>query len=131
MRVRLLNHRDDEAFASTLRTEMARRDFDVAPPPEPADVALVLATAAALREGLGRTVREALEAGLVVLTVLVGDDAVPMRFPVHRKHTPLANDVPGVMKHLVEHRKHLGAHQIDGKQAVFGYGLLLALLHRG
>lgn len=130
MRVHLVHHADDRDFAATLGREMARRDFDVVPPEQAADVALVLASAAALRSGLGRAPRQALEAGLDVLTVLLGDDALPLRFPVARKHAPLANDVPAVMKHLAEYRRQLGAKQIDGKRELFGYGVLLALLHR-
>lgn len=130
MRVHLVHHADDRDFAATLAQEMARRDFDVVPPAEAADVVLLLVSAQALKGGLGRAPRQALEAGLDVLTVLVGDDTLPLRFPVARKHAPLAHDVPTVMKHLAEYRRQLGAKQIDGKRELFGYGVLLALLHR-
>ena len=131
MNVLLVHHASDRDFAATLTKEMMRRDFERVETAQGADLALVLVGAAALKDGLGRAPREALETGIPVLTVLSGDEAVPMRFPIHRKHAPLANDVPAVMKHLVEHRKQLGAKQISSKQELFGYGVLLALLHRG
>ena len=130
MNVFLVHHASDRDFAATLTKEMERRDFARAETAQGADLALLLVGAAALKDGLGRAPREALETGIPVLTVLSGDEAMPVRFPIHRKHAPLANDVPAVMKHLVEHRKQLGAKQISSKQELFGYGVLLALLHR-
>ncbi|MFM8979210.1 MAG: hypothetical protein ACKOSS_01915 [Planctomycetia bacterium] len=130
MRILLLSHASDADFVATLAKEMARRDFDCVSTPAEADLALLLASRAALEQGLGEGPRVALEAGLELLTVLLGDDAMPMRFPVHRKHTPLCKDVAGVMKVLVENRKQRGAKQIDGKAEVFGYGVLLGLLMR-
>lgn len=130
MNVLLVHHPSDRDFATTLAKEMERRDFARVEQAAQADLALLLVGAAALRDGLGRAPREALEAGIAVLTVLSGDDTLPLRFPVARKHTPLANDVPAVMKHLNEHRKLLGQKQIESKQELFGYGVLLALLHR-
>lgn len=130
MRVFVVHHPGDQDFVETLVREMERRGFDRVARAAEADVALLLVSRAALQHGLGSAPREALEAGIDALPVLLGDDAVPLRFPVHRKHTPLAKDVATVMKHLVENRKQRGAHQVEGKRELFGYGVLLALVLR-
>lgn len=131
MRVYLVHHASDADFAATLVKEMERREFTRADAVGEADVALVLVSQLALARGLGRGPQEALEAGIAVLTVLWGDDALPPGFPVAKKHAPLAKDVAGVLKLLVEHREQRGAHQIEGKRELFGYGVLLALAQRG
>lgn len=130
MRVQLVHHAADTAFAETLARTMATRDFACVPTPGEADLALLLISRAALEDGLGAAPRRALEAGIAVLPLLVGDDTVPLRFPVPRKHLPIARDVATILKHLTEHRKTLAAKQADSKQERLGQGLLLALLHR-
>jgi hypothetical protein len=130
MRTYVVHHPSDLDFVTTLLREMERREFTRVATPAEADVALLLVSRAALERGLGRAPREALAAGIAVLTLLLGDDAVPPAFPVHRKHTPLVKDVAGVLKQLVEHRKQRDAHQIEGKRELFAQGVLLALLHR-
>jgi hypothetical protein len=131
VRVLLLHHPSDQAFVASLLPELARGGFERVLAAPGADVALCLASRAALEDGLGGGPRQALEAGVPALTVLLGEDLLPAGFPVHRKHAPLAKDVAGVLRHLTEHRAQRGAHQIDGKRELFGYGVLLALLARG
>ncbi|MFM8386268.1 MAG: hypothetical protein ACKOCB_05535 [Planctomycetia bacterium] len=130
MRILLIHHPSDASFVASLVPEMARRDFDRVEAPAAADLAVLLVSRAALEQGLGEAPRQALDAGLELLPLLLGEDVLPARFPVHRKHTPLCKDVAGVLKVLVENRKQRGAKQIDGKSEVFGYGVLLGLLAR-
>ena len=85
----------------------------------------------ALEKGLGPHPRKALEPGLRVRTVLLGEDAVPARFPVPRKHVDLAKDVAGVLRILGDWRKKMDAKIADSKSDLFGYGVLLGLLQRG
>lgn len=130
MRIQLIHHDADADFAGTLARTMAQREFERVERAQDADLALLLVSRAALEDGLGQAPSDALAADLAVLPLLVGDDTVPLRFPVPRKHIPVARDVAAVMKHLAEHRKTLSAKQADSKQERFGQGLLLALLHR-
>jgi hypothetical protein len=130
VRVHLVHHRSDAEFAGTIARAMAAGGFERVEGAQGADLALLLVSRAALEEGLGTAPKKALEAGIPVLPLLVGDDTVPLRFPVPRKHIPIAHDVAAVLKHLTEHRKTLSAKQSDSKQERLGQGLLLALLHR-
>jgi len=130
MRVYFVHHASDAALAVQVTEAMERHELTRAETLPEADVALVLASRTALARGLGREPQEALAAGRTVLTVLWGDDALPPGFPVAKKHAPLAKDVAGVLKLLLEHRAQRGAHQIEGKRELFGYGVLLALVHR-
>jgi hypothetical protein len=131
MRVALLHHPADAALAASVVREMTPHGFSRAGAVAEAEVALVLVSGAALRDGLGGGLRAALAAGLPVLPLLVEAELVPPELPVHRKHVPLAGDAQTVVRHLLEHRERGEARQIESKRALFGQGVLLALLHRG
>jgi hypothetical protein len=130
MRIHLVHHADDADFAATLAREMASRSFERVDEARASDLALVLVSAAALRDGLGTAPKKALEAGVRVRTLLLGDDTIPLRFPVHLKHVDLVKDVATIVKLLVDQRKTLNAKIIDSKSDLFAYGLLLSLVHR-
>jgi hypothetical protein len=130
MRVLLLHHPADAAWAKAVRTALPSRGFEPVTAVDGAEVVLALVGRAAIRDGLGATLREALGRGLPVLPVLIGDDALPPELPVHRKHVPLARDPEAAVQHLLEHRERGEARQIDSKRALFGLGVLLALLQR-
>jgi hypothetical protein len=131
MRVYLVYRKEDADFGETLAREMAKKQFEAVEDPKVADLALLLVSRGALERGLGDHARRAMEQGLRTLTVLLGDDAVPMRFPVPRKHVDLVKDVAGVLKILADYRKNMSAKIIDSKSDLFGYGVLLGLVHRG
>ena len=130
MRVHLQHHEADAPLAATLAKGLTERGFVRAATPGEADVALLLVSRAALRDGLGTGPAEAVAAGIHVLPLLVGDDVLPPGFPVHRKHLPLPANAEAVVKHLDEERERGAARQIDSKRELFGLGLLLALLPR-
>ena len=130
MRVLLLHHAADAGLAKAVRTALPSRGFEPVSAVDGAEVVVVLASRAAFREGLGAAPADALARGLPVLPVLIGDDALPPELPVHRKHVPLARDPEAVVQHLLEHRERGEARQIDSKRALFGLGVLLAVLQR-
>ena len=130
MRVFLIHHPSDAEFAAGLSSRMAQHHFEVRTETDGSDLALLLVSKAAFRDGLGAAPHAALAAQLRVLPVVLGDDAVPLRFPVHAKHIPHASDAGEVMKILEDHRKLSGQKIADSKQELFGYGMLLALLGR-
>jgi hypothetical protein len=130
MRTYLVYRKEDADFGETVARELLKKQWEVVEDPAAADVAVLLVSRDALAKGLGAHPRRAMEAGLKILTLLLGDDAVPMRFPVHRKHVALVKDVAGVLKALGEHRRNMGAQRVDSKSDLFGYGLLLSLVHR-
>ena len=130
MRVYVIHHPSDADFAAGLAQRMVPRRFETRTEAEGSDLALLLVSKAAFRDGLGAAPAQALAAGLRVLTVVIGDDAVPLRFPVHAKHVPHATDVSEVMRILEDHRKVAGQKIADSKLELFGYGVLLALLGR-
>jgi hypothetical protein len=130
MRVYLVYRKEDADFGETVARELAKKQMETAEDVRSADVAVLLVSRDALERGLGDHPRRILEAGIEVLTLLLGDDAVPMRFPVARKHLNLVKDVAGVLKALNEHRKGAGRQKVDSKSDLFGYGVLLSLLHR-
>ena len=131
MRVLLIHHPSDAGFAADLVEAMGRHRFEARTEADGCDFALVLASKAALRDGLGEAPAKALAAGLRVVPVVLGDDALPPRFPVHAKHVPRAADVADLMRLLEDHRKVAPQKIADSKQELFGYGVLLALLSRG
>lgn len=131
MNLHLIHHDADTALATALAAEAARAGFARVDAPAEAGLVLVLVSRAALKDGLGRGPEQALAAGVPVLTVVVDDEALPPEFPVHPKHVPLARGVPALVELLTERSEALGARQIDSKRDLFGYGVLLALLHHG
>lgn len=130
MRVHFVHHAAEQAFAAEVERLAAAHRIERWPTPEGSDVVLVLASAAALRDGLGDAPRAALGSGVAVLTVLVYDDAVPLRFPAARKHLPLVKDPAGALRLLEDHRRNAAAKIADGKRELFGLGVLAALLAR-
>ena len=130
MRVFLVYHPADADFAAGLSTRMAQHRFETRTEPEGSDLAVLLVSKAAFKDGLGAAPAQAMAAGLRVLPVVLGDDAVPLRFPVHAKHIPHANETGEVVRILEDHRKVAGQKIADSKQELFGYGVLLALLGR-
>lgn len=104
--------------------------FERVGPPAEADLALVLLSPQALRDGLAKAPQRIHEAGIRVLPVLYGADLLPNRFPVARKHALTAADPHALMRLLVDVRKRQGRKIAQGKRDLFGYGLWLALLHR-
>lgn len=130
MRVHFVHHPDDRAFAAEVERLMAAHRLERWPTPDGSDVALVLASRAALRDGLGDAPGLALRAGIPILTVLVHDDAVPLRFPAARKHLPQVSDPAGALRLLEDHRRNAAAKIADGKRELFGLGVLAALLAR-
>ena len=131
MRVHFVHHPADRPFAAEVERIMASHRIERWPTADGSDVALVLASAAAMRDGLGDAPRAALAAAIPVLTGLVHDDAVPLRFPAARKHLPLVKDAASVLRLLEDHRRHAAAKIADGKRELFGLGVLAALLARG
>jgi hypothetical protein len=128
--IHLVHHAADITLVAALAEAAAKVGFARVDTPAAAGLALVLVSRAALQEGLGRGPAEVLAAGVPVLTVLVDEDPLPPDFPIHRKHAPIARDVPALVALLTDRREDLGARQIDSKRDLFGYGVLLALLHR-
>lgn len=131
MRIRILHHADESAFARGVREEIERRGFEPVEGPGEADVGLVLVGRGALRDGLGTGLRDALEQGLALVPVLVGADAVPPGLPVAKKHLPLASDAAVAVRHVVERMAEGQAGRLDGKKELLGQGLLIALVARG
>jgi hypothetical protein len=131
LRVHVVHHPEDADFVAGLARVLAPHRFEVRETPDGADLALVLVSRAALRDGLGDAPARALEAGLATLPVVLGADVVPLRFPVPPKHVPHVVDGGGVLRLLEDHRKVASRKIADGKRELFGYGLLLALLGRG
>jgi hypothetical protein len=130
MRVHFVHHPDDRAFAAEVERLMAAHRIERWPTAEGSDVALVLASRAALRDGLGDAPQTALRAAIPILTVLLHDDAVPLRFPAARKHLPQVSDPAGALRLLEDHRRNAAAKIADGKRELFGLGVLAALLAR-
>jgi hypothetical protein len=130
MRIYLVYRKEDADFGDTVAREVAKKQYEVVEDPAKADVALFLVSRTALESGLAGHPKRALEHGLATLTVLLGDDTVPLRFPVHRKHIDVVKDVSGVLKVLAQWKKGLSAKIADSKSDLFGYGVLLSLLHR-
>jgi hypothetical protein len=130
VRVHVVHHPDDADFVSSLPAVLSPHRIEPWPTPEGSDVALVLVSRSALREGLGDGPARALRAGIAALPVLLGADLVPLRFPVPAKHLAHVRDGPGVLRLLEDHRRLASRKIADGKRELFGYGLLLALLHR-
>jgi hypothetical protein len=131
MRVRFLHHAADARFVAEVERVMAAHRFEPAGTLAAADVVVVLASRPALREGLGTAPAEALASGVTVVTVLLGEDALPDRFPAPHKHVPLVRDVASALRLLEDHRRTAAAKIAEGKRELFGYGVLLALLDRG
>src|SRR5438034_221396 len=98
MRVLLIHHPSDADFVAGLIEAMGRHRFEARAEADGCDFALVLASKAALRDGLGEAPAMALAAGLRVVPVVLGGDALPPRFPAHAKHVPRAADVADVMR---------------------------------
>jgi hypothetical protein len=130
VRVHVVHHASDADFVAGLAGVLGPHRFALHATPEGADVALVLVSRAALRDGLGDGPARALRAGLATLPVVLGGDVVPMRFPVPAKHVAHATEVGEVVRLLEDHRKNAGRKIAEGKRELFGYGLLLALLGR-
>ena len=130
MRVFLIHHPSDAGFAAGLTERMGQHHFEARTESAGSDLAVLLVSKAAFRDGLGEAPAEAMAAGLRVLPVVLGDDAVPLRFPVHSKHIAHATDTGEVIRILEDHRKVAGQKIADSKQELFGYGVLLALLGR-
>src|SRR5687767_3597977 len=112
MRVQIQHHEADALLAATLASGLEERGFVRAATPGEADVALLLVSRAALRDGLGTGPGEAVAAEVQVLPLLVGDDVLPPGFPVHKKHLPLPASVEAVVKHLDRERERGDARQI-------------------
>jgi hypothetical protein len=127
MRITLLHHASDAGMAGRVRAELTEQGYELVAAPGEAEVVLLLVSRAALRDGLGTGPAEAVAAGIHVLPLLVGGDALPPGFPVHKKHAPLAGNVEAIVAHVVAHREAGEARQIDSKRDLFGLGVLLAL----
>ena len=95
-----------------------------------ADLAVVLMSTSALRDGLGDGPERVRAAQVRVLPVLWGRGMLPDRFPVHRKHVMGARVASDLVKLLTDERKRFGRKIIESKKDLFGYGLFLSLLHR-
>src|SRR5439155_13699817 len=119
MLVHFVNHETDADFVGEVVRLMAAHRMEQHAMPVGSDVALILASAAALRDGLGDRPIEALRAGVPVLTAVLGDDVVPLRFPVARKHLPLVNDPASALRLLEDHRKNASSKIADGKRELF------------
>jgi hypothetical protein len=130
VRITLLHHASDAGLAGKVRAELTEQGYELVAAPGDAELAVVLVSRAALRDGLGTGPAEAVAAGVHVLPLLVGGDVLPPDFPVHKKHAPLAGNVEAIVAHVVAHREAGDARQIDSKRDLFGLGVLLALLQR-
>jgi hypothetical protein len=130
VRVHVVHHPADAGFVSSLPEVLTPHRIEIRPTAEGSDLALVLVSSAALRDGLGDGPARALKAGIDTMPVLLGTDVVPLRFPVPAKHLPHVESAAGVLRLLEEHRKVASRKTLDGKRDLFGYGLLLALLGR-
>ena len=131
MKVHVLHHAADAALAKALVRELQASGFVGVASVREADVAVLLVSRTALRDGLGSGPADAIAAGIDVLPLLVDPDPLPPGFPVSRKHAPLASDAQAALRHLRERRERGDARQIDSKRDLFGLGVLLALLPRG
>lgn len=131
MRVHFVHHAGDRPFVAELERVMAAHRFEPHGTLAGSDVVVVLASRTALKEGLGAAPAQALAAGVTIVTTLLGEDALPDRFPVPHKHVPLVRDVASALRLLEDHRRTASAKIAEGKRELFGYGLLLALLARG
>jgi hypothetical protein len=130
MRVHFVHHAEDRAFVAEVARVMAGHRFEPADAAQGSDLAVVVASKAALRDGLGAAPLRALAAGVRTATVLLGEDALPDRFPVPHKHVPLVRDVASMLRLLEDHRRTGAAKIAEGKREMLGYGVLLALLGR-
>lgn len=130
MRVHIAHHAAQAPDVLALVDEFETHHFERTGPPAEADLALVLVSPEALRDGLGTSPRRILEAGIRVLPVLYGADLLPRRFPVARKHALTAAEPHALMRLLVDVRKRQGRKIAEGKRDLFGYGLWLSLLYR-
>lgn len=130
MRVHFVHHPDDAALVAEVERLGRGHRLEAWPTPEGSDVALVVGSRAALRDGLGGRPAAALAAGVDVLTVLVGEAALPARFPAARKHVPWVADAASALRLLEDHRRNAAARIADGKRELFGFGVLAALLAR-
>jgi hypothetical protein len=130
VRIHVVHHPEDAGFVGTLAAFLTPHRFELHPTPEGSDVALILVSKAALRDGLGEGPGAAMRAGVAALPAILGGDVVPMRFPVPSKHVAHVDDGAAVLRLLEDHRKNASRKIADGKRELFGYGLLLALLHR-
>ena len=130
MRIHFVHHAADLAFVAALTAPLGTHHMEPWPTPDGSDLVVVLASRAALRDGLGDAPSKPLHAGAAVLPVLLGDDLIPLCFPVPSKHLPRVTDAGTLLRVLEDHRKTAGSKIADSKSDVFGYGLLLALLAR-
>lgn len=130
MRIYFVNHADDDEAVAETTKAMEGRGFERAEAPTEADLAVLLVSGAALRDGLGDQPTALQQTGLRVLPVLWGTGMLPARFPVHRKHMHGARAPADLLKLLVDERKRFGRKIIDSKKDLFGYGLYLGLVHR-
>jgi len=131
MRTHYVTHPSDRPFADEVAQRASAHGLERADDLASADVAFVLASAAALRDGLGGAPAAALAAGVPVLLAVRGDVAFPDGFPVARKHLPLAVDAAGAVRLLEDHARNAASKIADGKRELFAHGVLLALLARG
>ena len=130
MHIYFVNHADDDdAVAETTKT-MEPRGFERVEDAADADLAVLLVSGPALRDGLGDVPSALQHTGVRVLPVLWGKGMLPDRFPVHRKHMHGARVPMDLVKLLVDERKRFGRKIIDSKKDLFGYGLYLGLVHR-
>jgi hypothetical protein len=130
MRVCFARHARDEAFVQSVVDLMSAHRMERHATPDGSDVVVLVASASALYEGLGDEPERALESGVPLLPVVLGEALVPRRFPAARKHVPLVSDAASMLRLLEDHRKNASAKIADGKRELFGYGLLLAMLAR-
>lgn len=130
MRVHVVAHAADRAFAEELARRLPACGMEASDGPVGADVALVLASSAALRDGLGGGPAAVLAAGTPVLLAVLCDVRLPEGFPAARKHVPLAADPAGAVRLLEDHRRNAANRIADGKRELFAHGVLLALLAR-
>ena len=130
MRVHFVHHPEDRAFVAELVRVMAAHRFEPLESPEGSDLAVVLASKAALRDGLGAAPMQALAAGVRTVTIVLGNAVIPDRFPVPRKHIPHVSDVASALRLLEDQRRTASAKIAEGKRELLGYGVLLALLAR-
>jgi hypothetical protein len=130
MLVHFVNHLADSPFVLEVERLMAAHQMHRHGTAEGSDVAVILASAAAMRDGLGDGPALALASGVALLPVVVGDGVVPHRYPAARKHIPLVTDPPTTLRLLEDHRKNAASKIAEGKRELFGYGILLALLAR-
>jgi hypothetical protein len=128
VRIHLVHHAVDAPFVAELTRVMLPHQFEPWPSVDGADVVVCLLSTAALRDGVGRAPAQAIEAEIAILPMLVGDVALPRRFPAHAKHMPLARDAGQALRLLEDHRKNAAQKIADGKRELFGFGLILGLL---